>query len=658
MPTGFTTVSAAHLQDASGTVVANATISFAPVDNSGNPISFRSGGTAGQVISRPITAAVSNGVFSVSVADTTLTTPVNVGYRVTVTDNVSGEVILARGYECVQPSGLTYSFDTYTPNLAPQVTVQTGPQGPAGTPGVASLSQLAAVLSRMPSSPNFLNAATMVAGGVVDYSTGGLGSYPGYSASDYIPANSGGQMVANFSIGSGSAGLAYYDQGFAYISGVNTIAANTPFSVPSTAAFLRLTPSYALTGTAMLVNGTTLPATYQAFRPLSPADAATMIAAATSTIYGEVVTNLLPLLVNLFDKSRITANTILNSSDGSTASFAAHFVSPFIPVQAGQPYVIVPTDGEGNTAYANFAWYDASEAFISSQPLNSSVAPFSVTAPAGAAYIRLQGKDATAAMLVPGTITPSEYIPFFPSADQIVTTSTVASFITEAAVSPLAGKRIAIWGDSITATYGTNWIPTLLARTGMTQVLMDAHAGRGWGGFFEDYGGSSTGVNAPVSGAVNTGGTAGNTLAQDLTATAPDIFLIVMGTNSYTIGSPGDTGPTSVYGYVYSILAALHTLRPSMRICLVGPYLNAFGGYDYSSAGEIYQSVQAIQYDANLFGDPFLNTAVAMGVNAKTEGWNGTTATAVTFTVDGTHPNAAGGARLGALIAEFLKLNN
>lgn len=121
---GFTTVVASRLQDATGTVVPNATIYFQPVDNNGNILSFRAGGSGGQVSSNPVQANVVNGAFTVLLADTTLTTPVNIAYNVTCTDNLTGNSILGAGYTQFQPSGSVFSFDTYTPDLLAQVTVQ------------------------------------------------------------------------------------------------------------------------------------------------------------------------------------------------------------------------------------------------------------------------------------------------------------------------------------------------------------------------------------------------------------------------------------------------------------------------------------------------------------------------------------------------------
>ncbi len=136
MATGFTTVSSTSLKDSTGTLIDSATISFQPVSNKGAVISFRAGG-GGQVVAAPVSAIVENGVFTVQLADTTLTSPINVGYRVTVIHNVTGKSLLGPGYECVQPSGAAWSFDTYDPILDANVTVSTGPQGLVGPRGNA-----------------------------------------------------------------------------------------------------------------------------------------------------------------------------------------------------------------------------------------------------------------------------------------------------------------------------------------------------------------------------------------------------------------------------------------------------------------------------------------------------------------------------------------
>ncbi len=144
-PIGTLTVSASNVVDSTGTPLVNGTVYFAPVDGSGNPISYRIGGL-GQAISRPVQAPVVNGAFSVTLPDTHLTAPANVCFSVTVVDPNSGENVLGGGYSCVQPSSVaswctstTCNFDTYVPNLAAVALVQTGPAGPQGIQGAQGI---------------------------------------------------------------------------------------------------------------------------------------------------------------------------------------------------------------------------------------------------------------------------------------------------------------------------------------------------------------------------------------------------------------------------------------------------------------------------------------------------------------------------------------
>ena len=70
-----------------------------------------------------------NGAFSIVLADTALTTPVNVGYSVTCFDNNSGHELIGPGYGCIQPSGPTWNFDTFVPNTPAQQVVYKGADG-------------------------------------------------------------------------------------------------------------------------------------------------------------------------------------------------------------------------------------------------------------------------------------------------------------------------------------------------------------------------------------------------------------------------------------------------------------------------------------------------------------------------------------------------
>ena len=113
--TGFTTVSAQHVRDTTGAMIANATIKFQPCDQQGRLTSYRVGG-GGQASFQPVSAQVRAGIFTIQLADTTLTLPVNIAFAVTVVDNATGNVLLGpKGY-LIQPSGAEWDFDEYVPS--------------------------------------------------------------------------------------------------------------------------------------------------------------------------------------------------------------------------------------------------------------------------------------------------------------------------------------------------------------------------------------------------------------------------------------------------------------------------------------------------------------------------------------------------------------
>jgi hypothetical protein len=212
---GFVTVSASHVSDATGGLLASGTISFAPVDNNGKPISFKVGGTnGGQVISQPVTTAVTAGVYSISLADTALTSPVNVCFSVTIVDNVTGYNLLGPGYTCVQPASSgppatgsqawcttagVCNWDQYIPNLSAQIVTQPGPTGPTGPVGpTGSTGPLGPVGPPGPTGPAGPTGPTGPIGGSLSYpgvttdSSNGLSVVGGVAAAT---VTAGGQQL-------------------------------------------------------------------------------------------------------------------------------------------------------------------------------------------------------------------------------------------------------------------------------------------------------------------------------------------------------------------------------------------------------------------------------------------------------------------------------
>lgn len=132
----FTYVQANKIQDASGALLASGQHCAQGVTSLGVPISYQAGG-GGLVYRKPVCVNVTNGAIPfLQLANSAATSPLNVAYLFTVTDNNTGDVILSVGPTQVTGSG--WSLDNYQPNLAPLAIIQTGPQGPPGPAAVVT----------------------------------------------------------------------------------------------------------------------------------------------------------------------------------------------------------------------------------------------------------------------------------------------------------------------------------------------------------------------------------------------------------------------------------------------------------------------------------------------------------------------------------------
>jgi hypothetical protein len=128
------------------------TIYFAPTTSDGTPTDFRITGQ-GQATQAPVSTPVTNGAFSLTLADTTQTLPVNICYRVWAT-NAQRKVVLgsptpatAAAYSCVQMAPTwcangQCNFDNYPVNLPAGIVATTG--GNTATIAVGSVTALAA----------------------------------------------------------------------------------------------------------------------------------------------------------------------------------------------------------------------------------------------------------------------------------------------------------------------------------------------------------------------------------------------------------------------------------------------------------------------------------------------------------------------------------
>lgn len=104
-------VTASKLQDLGGGAL-NGQACFTPANSNGSPIGFTFGG-GGQGTTQLKCFPVSGGVLSASVADTSLTSPAHICYRMQLF-SVQSRQTPVRTYSCLQPTGSPWSLDSYT----------------------------------------------------------------------------------------------------------------------------------------------------------------------------------------------------------------------------------------------------------------------------------------------------------------------------------------------------------------------------------------------------------------------------------------------------------------------------------------------------------------------------------------------------------------
>lgn len=168
------------------------------------------------------------------------------------------------------------------------------------------------------------------------------------------------------------------------------------------------------------------------------------------------------------------------------------------------------------------------------------------------------------------------------------------------AISPLFGKKFALFADSIGQNLGNYWQKQLVARTGMVEVYQNAYGGRKTAEIFTDYQGPGGTFTLPSDTTGYLGTTPGNTLAQDLAAAAPDVILIALGTNDANTprGSPGDSkdAPT-LYGNILNAVDTIAEVRPTAQILWITPYQYStainFGG-PYATNAAIVTAIKTI----------------------------------------------------------------
>ncbi|MDP9039578.1 MAG: hypothetical protein M3O02_09950 [Acidobacteriota bacterium] len=209
---GFTTITASRIQDGSGNFLVSGRVICVPVNSEGGEVSAISGGFHGPILDLPVTFLVSNGALTTDLygqpprlADTALTAPANIAYRISIVD-ASGRELQGPGYRLVQPTGTTWSLDTYVPNNPLIPTGGPGgsgggggtPQGGGGTAGPT----LHALTVPATTAGNFTLAhglGNQPVATVIEMTTPGFIWFqtPGYDATNYYLTASDDGLTAN-----------------------------------------------------------------------------------------------------------------------------------------------------------------------------------------------------------------------------------------------------------------------------------------------------------------------------------------------------------------------------------------------------------------------------------------------------------------------------
>ncbi|MEG9435303.1 SGNH/GDSL hydrolase family protein [Edaphobacter sp. HDX4] len=511
----MTTVSATNVCDASGAKLDQVTITFTPCTPNGVTLSGFNVPGGGQSGFKKVSATVVNGAFSVSLHDTANTNPINIGYRVEIHD-AGGATLL--GPWVIQPTGATWSFDSFMPNYAPLALIQTGPQGIQGIQGIQGnqgiqgpvgptgatgakgdpgdvskvlLGQAAgaAVASQLPTGRNRFNPATIKADTLILATTGAesaWGSSGYYYATDFIYVADLSQFITNTVVAKeGSAGCAFYSIDKTFMSSLSaTVAANTAIAIPAGAAFVRFYAAYPahpsgpntapLAPTAiMVVGGSVLPGSFVSFGYYGKEEVDAKVSPIQSTAIWSALKqtqNYLPKYANLLDLSRVQTSTAIGYPSATGIPSLATGVTGFslygpIPVYGGGT-VTVNKMMHCNAGYGP-AFMDANGAFL---PMGTDLKTL---------WTAGVGIPANTTLNVPTTAV--SFWPYFnvsasgsgnnAAIDSIATAMIVqgSTFsgtyipfvgsgydtVARAAAQPLAGVRVGWLGDSISAGYGS-----------------------------------------------------------------------------------------------------------------------------------------------------------------------------------------------------------
>lgn len=539
-------------------------------------------------------------------------------------DVAAGLAAVADGAQFQVGAGDGFSIQRYRRDPGP-VAVAVGHAYPSESSVFAIRQKTQGVL--VPS-PNLFDKddPEYTSGQFVNHATGALNASALYETSGFIRVLAGASYylsTKNY--------MAWYTAGKVFISGSSPADTANVQTAPAGAAYLRVSLQVAVTSklTFYVVQGASPLPAYQPYGGRLVVDRVEGLPSA-ALANGAVLpakTSFLSATKNLFDKAAITAGQFLSAAGALTVN-ATYDVSDFMPVTPGQPYVCTK-----NIRF--YAAYDASKTVMSAAGSNTQVNAGGVITPAaGVAFLRVTifHTDLDAVQFEQGSVSTGFVAYGYRLSNQILLPAA------SSATSRWAETIAASYGDSITA--GGAWQPAVALAHGL------AHTAYGVGG--RQIGGAS---GMCQDAAVNT------------LPTNIGLLMVLGGTNDWAqsraLGAVTSTNTDEFYGALNQMCQKLTTRLPSARIVLLATTygelpLRVTDGTGWANGINNLLGLttrdyaEAVRVAGKRWGFPVIDTDAC--------GWN--TVNVDAYMVDDgghIHPNAAGGARMAAVVIGALK---
>jgi lysophospholipase L1-like esterase len=453
-------------------------------------------------------------------------------------------------------------------------------------------------------SPNLFNIDTIIPLSYVDESTGAILSHTSYYATDFIPVSSGLQYTRTYA---NAKSYAFYNVSKTFISaGSSSLSTIT---MPSTAAYIRLTIEPSLLQYYQFVNATSLSSYQPYYKRL---------------LYSAMPFEITHRSLNLFNAATITLLSALDETTGAVISHASYCVSDFIPVIVGMQYI--------RTYNTPLYWvfYDSAKVLI------AITIAANATAPTNAVYMRVTiSPDILLNYQIQSGTVLSTYEPYG-QIQQIEVNKANIDILTSKLHGRLTGKKANFLGDSITWGYSPVDDGSQLANPFPTLVGTNL--------------GLSTVRNYGVSGSTMSGTTGTSKFVDRYSGmdSDADLIFVLGGTNdwalSYLIGTISDTSSSTFYGALNVLVTGLLNKYPTQTIVLSTP---------------MHRQGDTANLDLINYRNAIINIGAKYGISVldlyATSGFypdNATNYTAIC--PDGRHPNAAGHIKLANRISGFL----